>query len=416
MNEKIVKIANEVRMEYGKNDWVEVSKRLARIYGVVMSADACRKRAKRSGMEVEETYADQVKIERKADGTQISERIILMSETDMKDDVFILKAHGFDPEIFSIVNVQSTMWKVQTKEKDLHNYHSKLTVKMKQPDEFTKEDLLSALIELKDVKFDKDIKLIKFDKDGYVLEVDWADLHIGSLSWHGEVGADNDYKIAFGSVVRIVSKIVEILKTGKVKKIINVFLGDGLHIDTEAMTTTKGTKVDFDSRPRKMIMKAFEMFTYIIDNTAIVPMEVKWVGGNHSELIEFSIFWSLPMIYKGNKNIDFDVTPKQRKILQIGEVLIGLLHGHNIDKKELNTWLQYEFREEWGKAKYAELHSGHFHTEIITDEIGGITKRTNPTLKLIDKYEYDHGWFSKKVVLAYLWHETEHLKEIYYLK
>lgn len=413
MNDKILKLAIEVKNEYGQNDWVEVSKRLARIYGVVLSADACRKRVKRLGVEVEETYADQVKIERKADGTQISERIILMSETDMKDDEFILKAHGFDPEIFTIVNVQSTMWKVQTKDKDLHNYHSKLTVKMKRPDELDRGDILAIV---KDIKPLPQIKLKpQASGEKYALEIDLADIHIGSLSWHEETGYDNDYKITFGGLDEIISQARHIIETQPIEKLYLCFLGDFLHIDTEAMTTTKGTKVDFDSRPKKMLMKGYEMIMRIIDTLAIVETEVIWIEGNHSRNLEFAVFYGIPFAYKTNKHIKFDVSPKLRKAFTYGDVLVGLHHGE-MNKNHKFNWLQVEFREEWGKAKFTETHSGHIHHESTTSK-GGIVERSNPTPKIIDKYEYEEGYVgTERAVMAYLWHKNKGLLQINYLK
>jgi hypothetical protein len=105
-----------------------------------------------------------------------------------------------------------------------------------------------------------------------------------------------------------------------------------------------------------------------------------------------------------------------RKIFTYGTVLVGLLHGDEIGKDEIDTWLQSEFRKEWSECDYAETHCGHLHQEQLFKEKGGITRRTNPTLKRKDKYEYDHAWSSNKVVLGYLWHKTENLKEVYYFK
>lgn len=362
----------------------------------------------------------EVKVELLSNGTTASERKLILSEEQLKSKVFLLNAHGFDSNEFELVSATNNFWDSQTSEGTvLTLYQSKIVARPKiESEELTRNDISKILDQLQTTRFNKTFKLIDLSdrEDGYALEVDWADLHCGSLSWHEEVGEDNDYKIAFGNVKKVLNQLIHIIKTRKIKKIIHCFLGDFLHVDTGGLTTSGGTQVDFDSRPLKMIKKGYELVMYIIDTTSIIPMEVKWVSGNHSKLVEFAVFYALPMIYKDNPEIQFDVDPVTRKVLSHGEVLIGLAHGNDIGKKEMFTWLQHEFREQWAKAKYVEIHLGHLHQEYVMSEMGGITVRVNPALKVIDKYEHDHAWVSKKMVLAYLYHETEHLKEVFYLK
>lgn len=413
---------NELIYKLKSNDasltWRELVSILGTAYGIVTTVDAVRKGYYRQ----EKKYAKQnkqapviekVSVERKQDGTMISERKILMSETDMKDDAFVLKAHGFDPDKYEIVNIVNNLWTSQSAEDgELLNYQSKITVKPKKSDELTKKDIAEIVANIKplDIKFE----LVKNANQELALEVDFSDFHIGSLSWHEEVGADYDSKIAFEIVKRQVSKIRSIMDLYNVGKLYLCFLGDFLQSDTVDGKTTKGTPVDTDSRSKKMVQKGNEIAMYIVDNLAIVPTEFIWVEGNHSRLVEFAVFWSMQFIYANAKHIKFDVSPKVRKAFVYGDNLIGLHHGEMV-KDESHSWLQMEFREEWGKSKYAETHSGHIHQEKVIER-HGIINRTNPTPKVQDGYEAENGWKSNKASIAYLWTKHDQLEAQFWLR
>jgi hypothetical protein len=292
------------------------------------------------------------------------------------------------------------------------NYQSKITVKPKKDTGLTVQDIAVIVSEIKplNVKFE----LIKQPNDELALEVDFSDIHIGSLSWHEEVGQDFDSKIAFDIIKRQVSQAREIIEQYKVGKVYLCFLGDFLQADTTDGKTNGGTLVDTDSRSKKMVQKGMEAAMYIIENLSVTPTEVIWVEGNHSRLVEFSVFWSLQFVYANAKHIKFDVSPKGRKAFVYGDNLVGLHHGE-MTKDESHSWLQVEFREEWGKSKYAETHSGHIHQEKVIER-HGIINRTNPTSKIQDSYEYINGWKSNKASVAYLWTKTRQLKGQFWLR
>lgn len=414
-NQIIKEIVKQVIEEYGIVKWNEVSSRLFKLYRINKSAEACRSSYRRN-VELGD-YKNNTKIvnEIKKDGTQISDRIIAMSEENSKSKEFIIKAHGYSVDEFELVSVKNTIWQVDSKKGEMNNYHSQITVKPKTENDLTKNDIIEVLNEINiSKKYDVDVKLKTYNENDLALEIDFADVHIGSFSWHEEVGEDNDYKITFKKIYEQVAKAKRIIDKENVGKLYLCFLGDFLHVDTESGTTTKGTVVDMDSRPKKMVAKGLEILMYIIDNLAVTDTEVIWIEGNHSRLVEYTLFQSLPYIYANAKHIKFDVSPRIRKAFVFGENLIGLHHGE-MNKNEMFNWLQIEYREYWGKVSYAEQHSGHTHQEKVVEK-GGIIQRTNPTSKSIDLYEYQNGWNSEKTSIAYLWHKKEKLLSTHYLR
>lgn len=363
-----------------------------------------------------ESVADRVQMSFNEDGTILSERKIYMAEKDMKNPELVMLAHGFDPKEFDLLSIKNNFWTSYSNEGgEFIHFQSKISLKPKAlANELTREDVICIV---KDIKpLDKSIKLKRLDESPlYALEIDFADVHIGSLSWIGETGENNDYKIAFEKIRAVVEEARELIDQYPIEKLYLCFLGDFLHIDTVESTTTKGTRVDTDSRPKKVVMKAMQILMEMINYLAVVPTEVIWVEGNHSRLVEFIVFQALPFIFRNEDHISFDVRPIVRKAIFYKGNLIGLHHGE-MKKEQLFNWMQVEFKSLWGVSNYVEQHSGHLHQEMVTKEKGGIVQRTNPTHKATDLYEFENGWKSNKVTIAYLWGEKENLKAQFYLR
>lgn len=419
-------VCDRVAVENGGNiNWTRVAIAIGKEYGIVKTQNAWRKAYKRYfgvayGLDVEVKEVKDVKelasLEMLRDGTVISERKIKMSETDMKNPDFVLEAHGFDPIEFELLSVKNNFWTGYSKDDgEIINYQSKITVKPRvESNQLSREDIDLFIQDIKPLPDGFRLVECQEDTEKFALEIDLFDSHLGSLSWGKEVGEDNDHKITFAQFEKIVSQARDIIMTQNIEKIYLIFGGDFLHIDTEGMTTTKGTKVDFDSRPKMMLDNAYLIVQYVIENLAMCPTEVIWVEGNHSRLLEYAIFRAMPMIYAHAKHIKFDVSPKSRKAFVYGNNLIGIHHG-DMNKANQHGWLQNEYRKEWGESTYAETHSGHIHHERVVEK-NGIINRSNPSSKPLDRYEYQEGYVSNKATLCFVWSKDSALKSIHYLR
>lgn len=435
VNYLILELAQEANEKYNANNWIYVSTELGKRYGIVKTPNACKKTYQRTmkgvkPRELKEKSLDQdnkqdIKetlnkgsriIQLLANGMTVSERRILLSESQLKSKELLLVAHGFDTNEFELVSATNNLWDSQTSEGEvLTLYQSKITVKPRvESKELSREDIEKANREIKPLPNGFKLKEIDKEKETYALEIAIFDAHLSAMSWHEETGEDNDHKITYATIMKVAYDALDIIKSNNIEKIFLIFGGDFFQIDTEGMTTVKGTKVDFDSRPYKMLQVGYKLLMEMIDLLAIVETEVIWIEGNHSKNLEFAVFNALPFIYKNATHIKFNVTPRARKIFTYGNNLVGIHHGE-MNKANAHGWLQTEFREEWGKSTYAETHSGHIHHES-TIEKNGIINRSNPTMKPLDKYEYQEGYNSNKATLCYLWHKEKALKAIYYLR
>ena len=65
-----------------------------------------------------------------ADGTQTRQALLELSEETIKTPILLLRAHGYDPNEFELVNVKNSMWHQKSNQDGLHTlYASKITVK-----------------------------------------------------------------------------------------------------------------------------------------------------------------------------------------------------------------------------------------------------------------------------------------------
>jgi len=268
------KLINEILLSNVELTWKDVSIILGKNYGIIKTPNAVRKTYYRyiknnpeqeikvdlkkveKQEEVKENFKNFVSIEKLANGMTVSDRSLLMSEQQAKDEKFILEAHGFDPNEFELVSAKNNFWTGQGKDNEIiHHYQSKITVKKRNPYNLTKQEIAELNAEIKPFDANR-FKLKPIKQNDLMLEVDFSDTHIGSLSWAAEAGEDYDYKIVFENVMRQVAEARYYIDLFNVSQVNICFLGDFVHIDSEEGETTGGTRVDTDTRPKKIIQKA----------------------------------------------------------------------------------------------------------------------------------------------------------------
>lgn len=438
VNDLILELATEANEKYQCNNWIYVSTELGKRYGIVKTPNACKKTYQRINKKLDKPIEPKIQQDNKQDiketlnkgsriiqllanGMTVSERRILLSESQLKSKELLLVAHGFDTNEFELVTSTNNLWDSQTSEGEILTlYQSKITVKPRvDSKELNREDIIELA---KEFTYKHDLisyrYALSYEQGEKALEVDIGDLHVGAFSWEEETGENSDYKIIEGKTKEVVAKIKNLIEIdSRINTLYLVFGGDVLHVDNAEGTTSGGTQVQLDGRVKKMIRVAYRILSYIIIELAIVPnVSIKVLEGNHSRTLEFAVFEGLKMIFENNKHIDFDNSPMARKAFMYGNNLVGLAHGDLPNKKHLQ-WLQLDFREMWGKAKYAEIHLFHLHKEDSETTEGGITIRRNPTIKPTDHYEYFNAFIgADKKIACYIWDKEGGLDSIRYFR
>lgn len=243
---------------------------------------------------------------------------------------------------------------------------------------------------------------------GMMLEIPIVDPHWGKLAWGPETGGDNyDYKIATQRFNESFDyHLSNALQFTKPEQIVIVLNGDIFNSDNAYPypQTTKGTPQEDDLRWQKGFRMVRQVISAKIDEASQhAPVVIIPIQGNHDFQKMFYLTEVLSVKYHNNPNVTVDASPRTRKYLKWGDVLLGFAHGNGKDEgeKRLPHIMQQEQREAWGSTKYAEWHLGDIHHNkaisfISMEDRQGLVMRYLWSLKELDSYESQKGYYSQK--------------------
>ncbi len=348
-----------------------------------------------------------------SDGSQTSNKLIEMSESNAKNPEFLLKAHGFCDKTWELKSAKNNIWNTRNKDSGtLTMYSSKITVKPK------------VNISLKDIQehfynFEKSYESpqcipTRYNTNGKMLEINIADLHVGKLAWNGETGENYDYKIAKERFMYIINDILTRTELYKFSEILFVFDNDFFHFDQLETLTTSGTKQDSDLRWQKLFKVGIEMLVEGIDLLSkYAPVRTFYIGSNHDKMTSFYAMNYLYAWYKDNNNVAVDISPKIRKYIEFGNCLIGFTHGSYEKKNAIGKLMPIEAREAWGRTLYHEVHAAHFHSEHVVKEENGIIIRYISSPVSTDNWHYEKGYVGAvKKAQSFIWDRELGLTDI----
>lgn len=369
--------------EYTRETGIEIKARTA--------ADNMKRIAKRIKREQEEGFERRDSIE------SIADKIILDYPKNLKTERDLLLLHELDPNEFKLRdNNKSNAWGSVEIDKN-RNFQSKIDFCKRKPEEITEDILIKTFENVKPIE---PIKCIRTNGKTEML-LDLADIHIGAKE-----SRDSRIKQAIESARTIANE-------RKPKSITIAFMGDYLHVANEHETTSKGTQIKTNMTPYEMFDKSFELSRYIIERLSHFPLHIVFIEGNHSRVLEYSLFKGLSALYSSSKHITFDVSHKRRKAVLLGKTLIGFEHG-DMNKKNKFDWLQVEHKQLWAKAEYYEIHEGHIHSETVETK-GAVIRRTVPTIKEQDQYEYNEGYMKARNAIQLFTYDDKGLRSIEYV-
>lgn len=332
-----------------------------------------------------------IEVERHADGSIEKVKSIEMTEEQSKDDGFLLKAHGFDPEKWEIINAKTGFWEQNSNNSGKTKlYSSRITVKPIK-NEFSIDKVIEKLTQ--EVTPYHTPKNTFKSKNNMVLPL--ADMHFGITKLHDlEQHIDN-----------MLPKLQQEHDIFVIEQ-----LGDLFHSSQMWSTQTmKGTLLD-EVDMVEAVDDAKTFFDIIIKNINANKIIIKQMAGNHSGNMEYMFMEYLKAKYP---DVEVDNNVKYRDAYLLGNVGIMMAHG-DFARKGLVSLFPNEFKKIWGLSEQAYIHSGHFHTQKTTDE-GGIVWQQFGTIKPNDKYEISNGWTLSKKTLYLLEYSEDALVAEYYI-
>lgn len=246
-----------------------------------------------------------------------------------------------------------------------------------------------------------------------LLELSIFDLHIGKLAWDKETGEDYDIEIAIKRYKDSITGLLSRVNLSTIERILLPIGNDMVNVDGKSNTTTAGTPQSCDSRFGKMFRAAKELIISTVDElTAIAPVDIMIIPGNHDEVTMFTIGEVLDAWYHNNEDVNVFNSPKLRKYYQYGQNMIMFTHGDKEKHQDLGLIAATEQAKMWAETKYREVHTGHLHkTKAINymsvDEFQGFKIRILPSLSGTDAWHHSKGYMSLKAAEAYVWNKEQ---------
>lgn len=346
------------------------------------------------------------------DGSRSSNRLIEMSEEQLKDVSYILKAHGFDPKVWELMSAKNNIWNVYSKQDGVSTlYSSKITVK---PTTSVSLDLIQEFYEELCLTYKPPVrKYSKKESTGIMLEVPIFDLHYSKLSLSEEVGEGYNSQIASERFNQVIDELIDEVSNKKIEKVIFPIGNDFFNFDATSGTTTGGTPQDNDCKFSKMFKDGCLLLIDGIKKLSeIAPVDVFCVNGNHDMMTSYHATMTMWAFFHSDEKVNVDISISPRKYVEFGNCLIGFSHGDK-EKGRIDGIMQIEARESWGRTKFREWHLGHLHSEQ-TAEKNGMIIRNLSSVTGTDAWHHTSGYVGAvKKCQCFLWDKDNGLKSIF---
>lgn len=221
-----------------------------------------------------------------------------------------------------------------------------------------------------------------------------TDYHLGMLSWSEETRADWDLKIAERMLVDWFS--AAIAQSPKAETAVFAQLSDLLHADsTEPLTPASKNVLDVDSRFQKVVRVAIRVIRQIIRMLLDKHPKVHIImsDANHDPVAQVWLREWLAVMYEDEPRVTVDTSPSTYNAYEFGKVALFFHHGHRRKVENVSEVFAAQFRELFGRTRYAYAHMGHLHSLHIKENNLMIVEQ-HRTLAAADAYAARQGWLS----------------------
>lgn len=333
-------------------------------------------------------------VEIAADGSHKSDKLLKMSDEQMKDTDFLLEAHGYDVEAWELVTARNNIWNSYSKQDGIMTmYASKITVKPR-TSTFSMQKVIDAIKTLPSTILPVETH---YSPVKYLLEIPLFDSHFG-------VSTYDDYK-------ETQKKILGKISRRNWEQILFIVGQDMLHNDNFRGQTSSGTQIEQVDMTQAWA-DALKFYSELIEEALMAANHVKLIfsKGNHDE----SMSWAFVQLLKHKyPQLDVDDSFVERKAHVFGHIFLGITHGDKA-RKNLDKIFPKEFPMLWARAKNHEIHTGHFHVEDAKD-VFGMMVRTLATRNKTDQWHKDNGFVGAHKRFMLFEYSEEELESIHYV-
>jgi len=221
-----------------------------------------------------------------------------------------------------------------------------------------------------------------------------TDFHLSMLSHHEETGADWDIKIGEQTLLNWFSQAIA--QAPNSRTAVFAQLSDFLHADgMEALTPASKNCLDVDSRFYKVVRTAISVLRKVIDMLLAKHerLHIIMADANHDPVSQIWMREWFSVLYESEPRITVDRSPSPYNAYEFGKVALFFHHGHKRKVTNVSEVFAAQFREIFGRTRYAYAHTGHLHS-IDVKENNLMIVEQHRTLAAPDAYAARGGWLS----------------------
>jgi hypothetical protein len=222
-----------------------------------------------------------------------------------------------------------------------------------------------------------------------------TDYHMGMLAWHEETGGDDwDLKIAEELIIKWFAQAI--YQSPNADQAVFAQMSDFLHFDgMDAVTPASKHLLDVDSRFSKLVRSSIRVLRTIIDMLLQKHqnLHIIMADANHDPVSQIWLREWFAVMYENEPRVSVDRSPNPYNAFEFGKTALFFHHGHKRKVANVSEVFAGQFREIFGRTKYAYGHTGHLHhTEV--KENGLMIIEQHRTLAPADAYSARGGWLS----------------------
>ena len=322
-----------------------------------------------------------------ADGSQLSQRVLALTDEQRSTPSALLTAHGMDPDQWELVSAVNNIYHQQREGDLVPLYQSKITIKP------VKDQWADILRQMADNVTPLDIRRRDPIKTDSYLLISLNDIHMGSMTYQ-------DYKDTQ-------DRILDLIDEGH-RKVIVWLAGDLFDTDNLRGKTAHDTYIADIDMPQAWGDLAKLIVPIVKHATSLTDTEVVLTRGNHSESMEWAFAQYLKALIP---QATHDDSLDYRKATLLGGSFVGLSHGYG-QTRALAVNLSKEYPQLWAKASHHEVLIGHEHKERKED---GILLRVMPTRATPNDWAKEKGFGLAHKSLMCLQYGPEGIESTHYV-
>jgi hypothetical protein len=231
-----------------------------------------------------------------------------------------------------------------------------------------------------------------------------TDYHFAALSWIEETGADWNSEIAEETIIKWFQQAIA--QSPKANYAVFAQLSDLLHFDgMDAVTPASKHLLDVDSRFSKVVRSIIRILRAIIKMLLekYSFLHLIMADANHDPVSQIWLREWFSVLFEDEPRITVDTSPNPYNAYEFGNTALFFHHGHKRNVSNVSVVFASQFREIFGRTKYAYAHMGHLH-HIDIKENNLMIVEQHRTLAANDAYGARGGYLSGRDAKVITYH------------